>query len=304
MSGRLTSLGAVVLSPQSPAAIALNCVLMLFTPTDFTSLQKPRDDPDPRTYIFCGDALLVRDADLALPSAAVGRALLPAGRALLPVGMLAGHYCQATWVDRETPPPAGFSFLTLRRMFGAMDDGLLSIAGRAFQIAEWARTHQFCGVCATPMTPLAGERCFRCPACGHAAYPRISPAMMVLVQRGEEILLARHSRLPTSRFTALAGFLEAGETIEEAIHREVFEEVGLRVKDLKYFGSQSWPFPHSLMIAFTAQHAGGEIVIDGDEISAARWFGTSDVVPEFPTKISIAGELITAHLPGRRKQAE
>jgi NAD+ diphosphatase len=274
---------------------------MLYSPADFVSLQAARDDPDPRTFLFSGDKLLLHETELTLPPRPVSAGMLPTGRGCYPVGLLGGRYCEASWLDPETPAPAGFAFLGLRRLFGVADEGWLSIAGRAFQIAEWARTHQFCGVCATPMAPLAGERCFKCPACGFSAYPRISPAMMVLIQRGNEILLARHSRLPTSRFTALAGFLEAGESIEEAIHREVREEVGLAVKDLKYFTSQSWPFPHSLMIAFTAQYAGGDIVIDNDEISAARWFGPEDHIPEFPTRISIAGELITAHLPGRRR---
>ena len=272
---------------------------MLHTPAEFTSLIAARDVPDPRSYLFYRERLLVREADLALPEPDVAAALLPPGRPRFPVGMLADRYCQTAWLDDEAAP-AGHAFVSLRRLFGAVDDGLIAVAGRAYQVAEFARTHRFCGACATPMAPVAGERCFRCPACGNAAYPRISPAMMVLIQRGDEILLARHSRLPTSRFTALAGFLEAGETIEEAIHREVFEEVGLKVRDLTYFRSQSWPFPHSLMIAFTAQYADGEIAIDGDEISAARWFGVDDPIPEFPTRVSIAGELIMAHLPGSR----
>src|SRR5690606_15308051 len=130
-----------------------------------------------------------------------------------------------------------------------------------------------CGVCATPMRKSKNELCFHCPACGFSAYPRISPAMMVLIKRGDEILLARHTARASARYTALAGFVEAGESIEDAIHREVFEEVGLRVKELRYFGSQSWPFPHSLMIAYTAEYAGGELCIQQDEIADARWFG-------------------------------
>jgi NAD+ diphosphatase len=175
---------------------------------------------------------------------------------------------------------------------------LLGIAGRAFQIAEWARTHRYCGACGTPTANVSGERCFKCLSCGHPSYPRVSPAMMTLVQRGDSILLARHVGSP--RYTALAGFLEAGESIEDAIHREVYEEVGLHVTDLRYFASQSWPFPHSLMIAFTAQYAGGELALDAKEIAEARWFGPGDEIPEIPSGVSIAAALIDAHRPRRR----
>jgi NAD+ diphosphatase len=185
----------------------------------------------------------------------------------------------------------------MRRLFGTVDERVLAVAGRAFQLAEWARTHRFCGACGGPTESAVGERCFTCPACGHMAYPRISPAMMTLVRRGESILLARHARLPTSRYTALAGFLEAGESIEDAVHREVFEEVGLQVRDLRYFGSQSWPFPHSLMIAFTAEYDGGELRVDGQEITDARWIGPGEDLPDIPPGISIAAALIRANLP-------
>ena len=192
-----------------------------------------------------------------------------------------------------------YVFSGLRPLFGAVDETLLSIAGRAFQITEWMRTHRYCGVCATPMQAVRGERCLRCPACGQLAYPRISPAMMVLIRRGDAILLAKHAATRTNRFTALAGFVEAGESVEDAIHREVFEEVGLAVQDLRYFASQSWPFPHSLMIAFTAEYADGELVLDANEIAEARWFGPEDELPEIPAGVSIASELINAHLPRR-----
>ena len=192
----------------------------------------------------------------------------------------------------------GLAFRKLRSLFGTMDEALLSVAGRAFQISNWARTHRFCGACATPTVHVAGERCVKCPACGFMAYPRISPAMMVLIRRGDSILLARHTTSPAAFFTALAGFVEAGESVEEAIHREVHEEVGLRVRNIAYFGSQPWPFPHSLMIAYTAEFDSGDIKIDETEIAEARWFGPADALPKIPHGVSIASELIRAHLPG------
>ena len=272
---------------------------MLVTPSHFVPLHAPQAGEHEHIFVFRGGALLVREADLALPDTVACAALgvpLAESRA---VGMLGQHYCRAVWVDPGAAEPAnGFAFRPLRALFGALDTHLLAVAGRAYQIAEWARTHRFCGACGGPMEALAGERCMRCTRCGHAAYPRISPAMMVLVRKGDAILLARNVAAPGGRFSALAGFLEAGESVEDAVHREVFEEVGLRVRDLRYFGSQSWPFPHSLMIAFTAEWDSGDIVVDPSEIAEAHWYGPGDPLPEFAIGVSISGELIRANLPG------
>ena len=272
---------------------------MLQTPPSFTPLLAAREQDLVQNFVFCGDELLVGEADLALPGAFVCAALGIRAADFLPVGLLDETYCRVAWLPKGTPLPEGVRPRRLRTLFGAMEEGQLAVAGRAWQIAEWARTHRFCGACGSPTTHVAGERCMRCPACGHIAYPRISPAMMVLVRRGPEILLARHNNSPTRFFTALAGFLEAGESIEEAIHREVFEEVGLQVRDLRYFASQSWPFPHSLMVAFTAEYAGGEIRLDENEIAEAVWVGPGDTMPAIPPRgLSIAGHLIEAHMPG------
>ncbi len=273
---------------------------MLATPTGFIPLHAPQPAPRTRYFVFRGDQLLIRADDLALPENAthVMAALGQPVEESWAVGLHGEYYCCVVSVDRGVEPVAGYMFSNLRPLFGALDEGVLSIAGRAFQICEFVRTHRYCGVCATPMQSVPGERAFRCPACGHSAYPRISPAMMVLVRRGDSILLARHAGPGrTARFTALAGFLEAGESIEDAIHREVAEEVGLQVKDLRYFSSQSWPFPHSLMVAFTAEYAGGDLRLDPNEIAEARWFGPGDPLPEIPPGISIASALINAHLP-------
>lgn len=265
---------------------------MLQTPLSFTPLMTTQDHADPLSFVFQGGQLLVRDDDLSLPKAAD-----VAGLHFQPVGLMGERYCQAAWQERDTPPPPGFAWRPLRSLFGVMDDGLLGVAGRAGQIAEWARTHRYCGACGEPMLLVAGERCFKCAACSHMAYPRISPAMMVLIRKGDQVLLALHTQSPSKRFTPLAGFLEAGESIEEAVHREVFEEVGLRVHNLKYFSSQSWPFPHSLMIAFTADYLDGEIRIDANEIAEARWFGPGDEWPEKVPHISVSSILVDAHRP-------
>ncbi|MES2069416.1 MAG: NAD(+) diphosphatase [Pseudomonadota bacterium] len=270
---------------------------MLKTPDHFQLLLEPQESADPHSFIFRGDELLVRESDLSLPDAALCASLEIRSGDVHPLGLLGQRYCRTTWLAKDAQAPAGYAYTKLRALFGEMDDDILAVAGRAFQISEWARSHQYCGTCATRMALASGERCFKCPACGMVAYPRISPAMMVLIKKGEHILLARHVASPTARYVPLAGFLEAGESIEEAIHREVFEEVGLRVANLQYFSSQSWPFPHSLMIAFTADYVSGEIVLDQDEIADAQWFGPGNPVPDLPIGISVSGALVHAHRP-------
>lgn len=270
---------------------------MLHTPSSFTPLMQAVPDADPLCFVFQSGQLLLRENDQAFPGIdVVGSMGLPPDQTHA-VGLLESRYCQSTWCARDTPAPAGYAWHGLRSLFGVIDDGVLGVAGRAVQIAEWARTHRFCGACGEPMARLAGERAYKCQACHMTAYPRISPAMMVLIRKGDHVLLAMHTASPSKRFTPLAGFLEAGESIEEAVHREVFEEVGLRVHNLQYFSSQSWPFPHSLMIAFTADYLDGEIRIDDSEISEARWFGPHDEWPEKVPHISVSSILVDAHRP-------
>ena len=209
----------------------------------------------------------------------------------LVIGALHGQLILARSVEPNTAPAEGTRFAGLRSLFGVLPDELVAVAGRAFQIVDWNRTHRFCGVCATATERALSERARRCPACGHTAYPRISPAMMCLVTRGNEILLARNVNFPTGRYSALAGFLEAGESIEDAVRREVREEVGIEIGQPHYFASQSWPFPNSLMIAYTAEYAGGELNPDGHEIVEAAWFDEGNL-PQLPPRVSIARALI------------
>ena len=270
---------------------------MLKTPAHFSPLLKAQKHTAPINFLFRGDELLVNAGDLSLPSADIAAWLGLPDEQFHPVGQMADTYCQTLSLPKVIEAPEGYVFKKLRPLFGAMDDGLLAVAGRAFQISDWARTHRFCGACGSPTHQMPGERCMKCAACGHAAYPRISPAMMVLIRRSNQILLARHAASPAPFYTALAGFVEAGESVEEAVHREVYEEVGLRVGQLTYFSSQPWPFPHSLMIAFTAEYESGDIRIDPSEIADARWYGPGETLPLTPHSISIASSLIRAHLP-------
>lgn len=191
----------------------------------------------------------------------------------------------------EVIAPDGMALQGLRELYGTLDEDLYALCGRAIQIVEWDRTHQYCGHCATPTTQLPNERAKRCPKCGLVNYPRLSPAIIVLISRGEELLLARAPRFPAGMYSVLAGFVEPGESLEETVVREVREEVGISVKDIRYFGSQPWPFPNSLMIGFTATYASGDIVIEPQELVDAAWFSKHNL-PQVPPKLSIARKLI------------
>ena len=208
------------------------------------------------------------------------------------LGLLHGDAAFSAEIVADHTPP-GMVWQGLRALLGRFDELHVAVASRAAQIVEWDRTHQFCGRCGAPTVARPDERARACPTCRLSVYPRICPAIMVLITNGREILLARKPSFVRNRFSALAGFVEAGESLEQTVAREAFEEVGVQVKNIRYFGSQSWPFPNSLMIAFTAEYAGGEVRPDGVEIEEARWFAP-DALPNIPDGISISRWLIDA----------
>jgi NAD+ diphosphatase len=211
------------------------------------------------------------------------------------LGSLDGIDCWAVALPPDASEPQGTSFTGLRPLLARGDDELFALAGRALQIVGWDDTHRYCGRCGTPTDRLEGERAKECPACGLLAYPRVSPAVIMRVTRGDKILLARGRRFPQPIYSTLAGFVDPGESLEECVAREVREEAGIEIRGLAYFGSQSWPFPHSLMVGFTAEHAGGELVIDEEEIVDAGWY-TRDALPLLPPHGSIARRLIDDYL--------
>jgi NAD+ diphosphatase len=207
------------------------------------------------------------------------------------LGTLGERACYAFEYPAETQAPEDMAWLGLRALFGKLDDSLFALAGRALQFVDWDRTHQFCGRCGTPTQHREHERARECPACNLVAYPRIAPAVMCLVRRGRQILLARSPHFLPGMYSALAGFVEPGESLEQCLAREVLEETGIQIANPRYFASQPWPFPHSLMIAFVADYAGGEITPAPDEIEDAQWFSL-DALPRLPNRISIARRLI------------
>jgi NAD+ diphosphatase len=257
--------------------------------TDFVPSHAAPGDPgsDPSEVWYCvagGEVLLGPPHDLGL-----------AVRAHHFLGLRAGAPVWAADVDGEVP---GGLFTPLRQAYGQMDELSWTIAGRAVQLVEWDRTHQYCGRCATPTEANPTDRSKRCPSCGLLAYPRLAPAVITLVTRGDEALLARGVNFPIPMYSCLAGFVEAGETLEQAVIREIHEEVGVVVDEVAYVQSQPWPFPHSLMIGFHARWASGDIEIDPTEILDANWY-RRDQLPMVPPTMSIAGRLIEGWVAGR-----
>ncbi len=252
-------------------------------------------------FAFRGDRLLVRTRT----AVAEGAELLEyAELAALGADFEAGHYlgrlddldCYALALDDSLEMPAETALEGLRALYGRLPDEYFSIAGRAVQILLWDQTHRFCGRCGQPTVHAPAERAKLCPQCGLLSFPRLSPAVIMLIQRGDELLLARNKAFADGFFSVLAGFVEPGESLEETVAREVREEVGLEVTDIHYFGSQPWPFPHSLMIGFKATYASGEIRLQADEIAEAAWFHKHGQLPRLPGKLSIARRLIDSFL--------
>jgi NAD+ diphosphatase len=192
------------------------------------------------------------------------------------------------------------AFHDLRSLYGRLEPDLHDLAGRAIQIVDWDRNHRFCGACGTPTEKATAERSRVCPRCGLSHFPRIAPSMIVAVEREGAILLGRAHYFPPGIHSVLAGFLEPGESAEDAVVREVYEETRIEVTDIKYFGSQPWPYPHSLMLGFQARYAAGEIQVDGAELEAAGWFPADDMPMIFPGNVSIAQWLIRDFLERHR----
>jgi len=282
------------------------------SPAQFSAgVAAPQAAGDALWFIFRGDRLLVElgppspqpTGDLRVPARPswARLPLLKNNNSLwfepartLYLGVLGGIRCWAAEAPADAPPPpAGHAWEGLRTLFSVLDDAHFALAGRAIQLVDWDRSHRYCGRCGAPTEAKAEERARVCPACRLSAYPRIAPAVMALVQREGEILLGRSPHFPPGMYSALAGFVEPGETLEQCLAREVEEEVGVQVSRIRYFASQPWPFPNSLMIAFVCDWIGGEIRPQAGEIEDAKWFNVLQL-PKLPSRISIARRLIDA----------
>jgi len=262
----------------------------LFVP----GVESPSPNGEELWFALKGNDLLIRQSDSSVRIPHGGDFDGTPDRVLCRhfLGTLGDQRCHvAEFADSEVMPE-GIVPVPLREMFGVLPEDHFALAGRATQIITWDRTHRFCGRCGTRTRDKQGERAKECPACGLLSFPRVSPAIIVAVVRDDTLLLARSSRYRNfKRFSVVAGFVEAGETLEDAVRREVMEETSVSVRNIRYFGSQPWPFPHSLMLGFTAEYASGDVHPSDGELIEADWFA-ADSLPEIPDHLSISRRLI------------
>lgn len=258
------------------------------------AIHPPAGDSQPGIwFVYRKHRLLVRrnNGSLSIPDAAQISAIGIEPVHAIFLGMLDGTACYAAAVEPEATLSDPFAWMDLRGLLDTIGDEMFWIAGRANHLLDWDHSHRYCGRCGKPTVDKADERAKHCPHCGLTNYPRLSPAVIVAVIKNDKILLARNQRFRGPFYSVLAGFVEPGETLEQCVRREIREEVSLSVKNLRYFGSQPWPFPNSLMVGFTADYAGGEILVDNTELMEAHWFA-ADGLPKIPPRVSIARQLI------------
>ena len=245
----------------------------------FVPMLTPPEPPDPQALVF-----VVRRSEVAI------HRMYPPAESLF-LGVLNGQQCWSIDADAYGELVEATTYQDLRQLWNGVDEITWTVAGRGVQLVEWSRTTRFCGRCGDRTEESPGERARRCPSCASIAFPRLAPAVICLIERDGKALLARNARFPPDMYSCLAGFVEPGETLEEAVAREVAEEVGIDITDIRYIASQPWPFPHSLMIGFTATWRAGELRVDGSEIVEAAWFAP-DALPSVPPPMSIARRLI------------
>lgn len=242
-------------------------------------------------FPFIGEKLLLA-ADAALPDAEVLRQLGAAGQRIN-FGLLDGSLCEMQVWPADCALPAGLRNGEYRELSELWPHSRLAALSRAQQLATWLQQNRFCGRCGQQMQLLPAEPACRCPDCAYLAYPRISPVCMGLVLKDGQMLLARSPHFPPGVYSALAGYLEAGESAEDCLRREIREEAGIEIANIRWFGSQSWPYPHSLMLGFIADYAGGDLVPQESEIEALGWYDYDDL-PGMPHPASLAYAMIEA----------
>ena len=245
--------------------------------------------------LFSQDSVVLNDGELFWQAREAAPLLGDSAR-LLPVAEAGGRAYLATEIESVED----LESRSLRSLLFSETDAKLALLSKARQILNWYHTHQYCGICGSATEMHGSERILECTACGCQFFPRINPCVIVLVTRGEEILLARSARFRTGFYSCLAGFMEVGETPEQTIHREVREEVGLEVENIRYVESQSWPFPSQLMLGFLADYRSGEIVPEPAEIEDAGWFHVNELKPAPSAEVSVAGRLIQGYVQSVR----
>ena len=256
-------------------------------------------------FLFSGNKLLLKQVDdlITIPSSADFDLKQIKSLTRIYMGEAGKSPCFTGEIEQGLELSNGFILRGLRHLYELFNEDIFALAGFAFQLIHWNKTYRFCGQCGTLTNDKADERAKVCPKCGLTSFPRISPAIIVAIVKDNQLLLARGKNFSQDFYSLIAGFVEAGESLEACIEREVMEEVGLKIKNIKYFASQSWPFPNSLMLGFTAEYASGEIAVDQTEIVEASWF-TINNLPNIPDKVSIARQLIDSVMDNLKRSSD
>lgn len=266
----------------------------------FVPLIKRIEDKNDLMFIFeKGSLLLKRVKDtLSVPRRfEVEENILNSSKEIHCMGEFNNIGCYAVEIENLNALPRKFELVDLYESGVILNEDMFSLAGRGRQILHFNQQSKFCGKCGSKTIEKEDERAKRCTSCGNLIFPSICPAIIVAIIKGDEILLAHNKNFKNNMYSIIAGFVDSGETLEECVKREVFEEVGIRVKNIRYYNSQPWAFPNSLMVGFIAEYESGEIHVDGNEILDAGWFKEGNY-PTLPRKMSIAGKMIEAFRRG------
>lgn len=252
-------------------------------------LPAPKDE----CFVFQGDKLLLQQGD-GEPRLVTQESLsswAAPKETPMHLGLIDGHHSWTLEAQAEAQAPQGTQWAEARPLLSLFDASRLQALSCAKELLFWRGRTRFCGCCGTPLVDAETERARRCPRCSAMFFPSQSAAIIVAITRGDEILLAHNRNFRANFFSVLAGFVDPGENLEQAVHREVLEEVGIEIEDLRYRASQPWPFPNSLMLGFRARYKAGELRVDGKELHEAGWFSRK-ALPEIPKPGSVAHTLI------------
>lgn len=259
----------------------------------------PAPDSTPALFFIFKNNQLALSPEGSVPELPTNHSLQKALNRSIYLGTLDGQPCYAGELQTELEP--SWEWCEFRTLYGHISEKLYSLIGHASQIVTWDRAHQFCPTCGAATHPSEQEKCKICPNCGYRSYPRISPSIIVSVTRGDELLMLRSPHFPEGLFSVVAGFVDAGETLEAAVIREVWEETGIRIKNIRYHSNQPWSFPHSLMVGFTAEYASGTLTPCPIEVEAAGWY-TAETMPTLPSRSAIARNLIDDFIAATNKR--